>query len=59
MLRKKFVQSQWLFKVASAAVLSLLLMLVGNAIADPLSPSEKDYHLKLLGKFVFFDNISE
>lgn len=38
------------------AALSLFLLLSGNTVA--LDDTEKDYELKLLGKYIFFDNIS-
>jgi cytochrome c peroxidase len=43
--------------VKPTLALPLLLSLSGNALAA-LDPGEDDYDLKLLGKYVFFDNIS-
>ena len=40
----------------SVSALLLSLGVAGNAMA--LAPVEEDYELKLLGKFIFFDNIS-
>ena len=45
-------------KVIPMVALHLSLTLSGNALAV-LDPAEADYDLKLLGKYVFFDKISE
>ena len=54
---RKFTQSNWLLWALPAVILSLSLIFGGNANA--LDFSEDHYPLKLLGKFVFFNNISE
>ncbi len=45
--------------VATAISVPVVLALTDVAMATPLSPAEEDYQLKLLGKHVFFDKISE
>lgn len=40
------------------SLLALPLILLTGTTAHALDPSEEDYELKLLGKFVFFDEIS-
>lgn len=42
----------------TAALLGILLVAAAPAQAEGLEPSEQDYELKLLGKYVFFDKIS-
>jgi cytochrome c peroxidase len=45
--------------ITSAIVAPLTLSFSTNALADPDPQVEADYNLKLLGKYVFFDKISE
>jgi len=50
-------RSSLLLKLAAAVPISLLLC--GNALAVLDPTTEDDYELKLLGKYVFFDKVSE
>jgi cytochrome c peroxidase len=56
MSRRDLMQSKLLLLAIVTTVFTLSMMFNSNAYA--LDPSEDHYPLKLLGKFVFFDNIS-
>ncbi|MCX7105326.1 MAG: hypothetical protein NTU70_08620 [Methylococcales bacterium] len=44
-------------KMIGGAIVALFMIGGGQALA--LQPTEKDYNLKLLGKYLFFDNLSD